>query len=99
MDGYPERVVRQLLGGRAPLQPDGSAPFSRRDFDQGALQEKVDAIRAGVADVQAKHPAAKIILEIKDGYRNMKEIMDQHPRVLEIADEAVRRLVGLLATR
>ncbi|HME51342.1 MAG TPA: peptidase T [Candidatus Lokiarchaeia archaeon] len=96
-DEIAPETTRDREGYYHPAHVQGSVneakmDFLLRDFDQGALQEKIEAIRTGVAEVQAKYPGAKINLEFKEGYHNMKEIMDQHPRVTEIADEAIRRL-------
>jgi tripeptide aminopeptidase len=32
-----------------------------------------------------------VTAEVKESYRNMKEVLDQHPQVVEIAREAIKR--------
>nr|MDO8114841.1 peptidase T [Candidatus Sigynarchaeota archaeon] len=69
--------------------------FILRDFDHDKLQAKITTIKDGIAAVQQRWPRAKITVEFKDGYRNMKEIMDQNLRVIEIAEEAIK-MAGVL---
>jgi len=62
-----------------------------RDFDEGGMQEKKHRLEKIVDEVQELYPGTKITLDIKDSYRNMREVLDRHPRVVENAMEAVRR--------
>ena len=71
---------------------EASVDFLLRDFDAEGLQEKINTIKEGINQIQNQYPAAKISVDIKESYRNMKEILDQYPRVIEIAEEAIRRL-------
>ncbi|MDQ7825997.1 MAG: peptidase T [Candidatus Eremiobacteraeota bacterium] len=62
-----------------------------RDFDGAALEEwkkTVEKIRGEVAE---RYPDVRIEMVIKDSYRNMKEILDHHPRVLERAAQAMKK--------
>lgn len=62
-----------------------------RDFTMEGIGELVNVLE-NVADLQgAKYPGAEINLDIQESYRNMKEVLDQHPEVTTIAVEAVRR--------
>lgn len=65
--------------------------FIIRDFDRIGLEMKITDIQNGVARIQAKYPAARITMEFKQGYRNMKEILEQNPLIVEIAEEAIRK--------
>lgn len=85
-DDIAPETTKDYDGYYHPAHGQGSVNEARmdfilRDFDQGALQEKIDTIRIGVAEIQVKYPNAKLNLEIKDGYHNMKAVMNQHPRV------------------
>lgn len=71
---------------------EATVDFILRDFDPDALHAKIDAVEDGVAGVQRRWPRANISVSFKDGYRNMKEIMDKNPRVLEIAEAAIKKL-------
>ncbi len=71
---------------------EATVDFILRDFDQDALRDKIESIKDGVAGVQRRWPAAKVSVTFKDGYRNMKAVMDENPRVLEIAEAAIKQL-------
>lgn len=68
--------------------------FILRDFDYGELKKKMAAIQDGVKRIQQKYPKAQVALQLEEQYRNMKEVLDKVPEVVETAEEAIRR-VGL----
>ena len=39
----------------------------------------------------ARHPGARVEIAIEEQYRNMRDVLDRHPEVVEYAREAVRR--------
>ena len=39
----------------------------------------------------AKFPGAKAEFAVKEQYRNMKEVLDRHPQIIQYAEEAIRR--------
>ena len=95
-DAAPE-TTQELEGYSHPLRVQGSVNEATvdlllRDFDHDALLAKIQHIKDGIASIQETWPKATITANITERYRNMKEIMDQHPQVTEIAEEAVRRL-------
>jgi tripeptide aminopeptidase len=62
-----------------------------RDFRTGGLQEKealLDTLARGVAD---SWPGASVETSIQESYRNMREVLDRHPLVLDLARAAIRR--------
>ena len=65
--------------------------FIVRDFDTAKLAEH-EARLKGLAE-QAAHmfPGVTVEFAVKEQYRNMKEILDQHPRVMDYAEEAYQR--------
>ncbi len=65
--------------------------FIIRDFVTAALAEHENFLRGIMEKVLLKYPQAGAVLEIKQQYRNMKEVLDQHPQVCAYAEEAVRR--------
>jgi tripeptide aminopeptidase len=65
--------------------------FLVRDFDIEGLKEKERYLEKLCEEVEKKYPHSKISLEIKESYRNMKIILDEHPQVVEYAMEAVGR--------
>jgi tripeptide aminopeptidase len=62
-----------------------------RDFDMEGMEAKSRRLREVQSRMQAKYPKAKIDLDIKESYRNMGFKLDEDPRVVQYALEAVRR--------
>ncbi|GAH35127.1 unnamed protein product, partial [marine sediment metagenome] len=65
--------------------------FLVRDFDIKGLREKEKYLEDLCKKTEAMFPKTSVSLEIKESYRNMKLILDQHPQVVEYAMEAVGR--------
>ncbi|HEY4149365.1 MAG TPA: peptidase T [Chitinophagaceae bacterium] len=65
--------------------------FIIRDFYVNKLVAYEAWLKDKVGDALAKFPGAKAEFVVKEQYRNMKEILDQHPQVMQYAEEAVRR--------
>ena len=62
-----------------------------RDFVTAALNEK-EALLSSLAErVTARFAGARVELAIEEQYRNMREILDRHPDVVERARRAIRR--------
>lgn len=62
-----------------------------RDFTEQGLQEKEALLEAIVKEVMKRFPRSTYQLEIKQQYRNMKQVIDRHPEIIEYAMEATRR--------
>ena len=68
-----------------------SIGFIVRDFTDAGLQEK-EALLDGIAkSVLKDYPHSSYRLEVKQQYRNMKQVLDGHPEIIENAMEAIRR--------
>ncbi|WXG44908.1 MAG: peptidase T [Promethearchaeati archaeon SRVP18_Atabeyarchaeia-1] len=65
--------------------------FILRDFDYNELKKKMATIEEGVKSIQQKYPKARVSLKLEDQYRNMKEILDKVPELIETAEEAIRK--------
>jgi tripeptide aminopeptidase len=65
--------------------------FIVRDFTEEGLQEKEALLEGIVKDVMKDYPRSTYRFEVKEQYRNMKQVIDRHPHVLEYAIEAIRR--------
>ncbi|QOZ76788.1 peptidase T [Bradyrhizobium sp. CCBAU 53351] len=65
--------------------------FIVRDFTEEGLKEKEDLLETIVKDVMKDYPRSTYKLEVREQYRNMKQVIDRHPHVLEYAIEAIRR--------
>jgi tripeptide aminopeptidase len=62
-----------------------------RDFTEEGLKEKEALLETIVKDVMKGFPRSTYRLEIKQQYRNMKQVIDRHPQVIDNAMEAIRR--------
>ena len=62
-----------------------------RDFEQEGIRGKTDILEKIRSRTCNKYPGSRIELEVREAYRNMREILDSEPRVIEYALEAVRR--------
>jgi tripeptide aminopeptidase len=65
-----------------------------RDFDLSGLEAQERILRELAAATETAHPGVHVSVEVTDSYRNMHEIVRQHPALIEHAFEATRR-VGL----
>ncbi len=65
--------------------------FLLRDFDMSGVDEKKDILTRIVTEVRGLYPKAKIVLEFKEQYLNMRYLIEKKPLVLELAAEAIRR--------
>ena len=62
-----------------------------RDFDLTGLDSKEKMLRDMVAQTAAKFPQVKITIDVKENYKNMKEVLKDHPELVNNAMEAARR--------
>ena len=65
--------------------------FIARDHDDALLEQHVGLLRELVAAVAEGEPRAAFEVEVRDSYRNMRPYIEQSPRVVEAAFEAIRR--------
>jgi tripeptide aminopeptidase len=65
--------------------------FILRDFSTPGLKDKAQVLESAVKAALRDFPRSSYTLEITEQYRNMKEVLDRHPHVVENAMEAVRR--------
>ena len=65
--------------------------FIVRDFTEKGLQEKEALLESIVKAVMQDFPRSSYRLEIKPQYRNMKQVIDRHPEIIDNAMEAIRR--------
>src|SRR5688572_9830036 len=62
-----------------------------RDFDLSGLEAKEKMLRDMVAQTAAKFPQVKITIDVKENYKNMKEVLKNHPELVTNAMEAATR--------
>jgi tripeptide aminopeptidase len=65
--------------------------FIVRDFDDEGLKQKEALLEAIVKDVLKDYPRSTYRMEVKHQYRNMKQVIDRHPEIVDYAIEAIRR--------
>jgi tripeptide aminopeptidase len=62
-----------------------------RDFEMGGLEAKERLLRDLAAATERKFPGLRVSVEMKENYKNMKEVLKHHPELMENAFEAARR--------
>ena len=62
-----------------------------RDFTEQGLRDKEALLEGLVKEVMADYPRSTYRIEIKQQYRNMKQVIDLHPEIVDYAMEAIRR--------
>jgi tripeptide aminopeptidase len=62
-----------------------------RDFDMSGLDAKEKILRDLVTQTQAKYPDVKITIDVKENYKNMKEVLKNYPELTNNAMEAAKR--------
>lgn len=80
-----------------PLRVDGIAEkatidFIVRDFNTAQLAVYEDRLKVIAEAVMVKYPKAGMQFTIQEQYRNMKEVLDQHPQVSNYAETAYKRV-------
>jgi tripeptide aminopeptidase len=62
-----------------------------RDFDVSGLDAKEKLLRDMVTQTAAKYPEVKITIDVKENYKNMKEVLKNYPELTNNAMEAAKR--------
>jgi tripeptide aminopeptidase len=62
-----------------------------RDFTDEGLREKEALLESIVKEVMRDFPRSTYRLEVRQQYRNMKQVIDRHPEIVDHAMEAIRR--------
>ncbi len=66
--------------------------FIIRDFETAKLKEHEELLKKLAEEALTQYPGSKMEFQVIEQYRNMKEILDQHPHVTNYAIEAMERL-------
>src|SRR5262245_16115354 len=101
LDRLPKRTLSpETTAGRDgflhPLTIEGGAGevkigFLLRSFDTPELAVQADILREIARQVEREHPGAKVKVETRKQYRNMREGIAREPRAVKYAEEATRR--------
>jgi tripeptide aminopeptidase len=68
-----------------------SVKFIIRDFVTARLEEKEAMVEDRARQAAAAWPGSSVSVKVTESYRNMKEVLDRFPKVVENAREAIRR--------
>jgi tripeptide aminopeptidase len=95
-DEWSPETTDDRYGFVHPVQIGGIAEkvtvqFIIRDFITARLAAYETSLRDKVEDVLKQYPGAKADFVVTEQYRNMKEVLDQHPQVSAYAVEAIQR--------
>src|SRR6185503_9215067 len=71
---------------------EATIEFIVRDHDAAKMQEHVALLRGLADDLKEREPRASIEVAEEEQYRNMGEVIEQHPEVIEVAEKAIRRI-------
>jgi tripeptide aminopeptidase len=72
--------------------------FIVRDFTDEGLTEKEELLNAIVQEVMKDFPHSSWRMDVRQQYRNMKQVIDRHPETVDNAMQAIRR-AGLTPKR
>jgi len=95
-DGLAPETTREREGFVHPNHLDTtvdrtSVRFIIRDFETAALADKEAWLERLACETVADWPGSSVTCEVKATYRNMRDVLQQHPEVMEHAREAIRR--------
>ena len=65
--------------------------FILRAFDVPTLHRKAQILQDIVDVVMLNYPNSKAKMTVSEQYRNMKEVLDQHPKVIDYAIKAIQK--------
>lgn len=77
-----------------PVRITGSAELAQvdfiiRDFETKKLGEHEFLLQHLADEIVLKYPGARTTYEVKEQYRNMKEVLQHHPQVTALAEQAM----------
>ena len=70
---------------------ESSVKILLRDFELTGLDAKENLIRALAASAAERFPGVDVRVDVKENYKNMKEVLQHHPELTANAFEAARR--------
>ena len=79
------------LTGMSGNEERAELHYILRDHDRAKLEEKKAVIRTAREVLNQRYGEGTVSIELKDSYRNMKEIVGQHPEIILRAEKAFRK--------
>lgn len=80
------------------IQEEVKLDFIIRDFNVAGLIEKEELLQNICKEIMTRYPHSHVDFRITEQYRNMKEILNQHPQVSEYAIQAIE-MCGIKAEK
>ena len=95
-DSWSPETTENREGFVHPLAIEGSiekttVKFIIRDFDTKQLSIYENRLKKILRETVEKYPGARYTFEVKEQYRNMMEILEKVPFVMDYAEEAMKR--------
>lgn len=95
-DGLSPETTQDKEGFIHPVQMEGIQEkavlsFIVRDFTVEGLHGKEAFLKGIMEEVLKEYPNSSAEFKVQEQYRNMKEVLDQHPEVIQNALEAMKR--------
>ena len=84
-EGFVHPVQLSGIAEKATVQ------FIVRDFKTSKLNEYENFLKVKMNEVIAMFPGSRAEFNVKEQYRNMKEVLDHYPQVAQYAREAIER--------
>ena len=95
-DGLSPETTEEREGYVHPMRLAGGTSeatvwFIARDHDDDLLEEHVEVVRQLATEIVGREPRASFTLDVEEQYRNMRKVLDRHPEIVAVAEEAIRR--------
>lgn len=102
-DSWSPETTEDKQGFVHPVHIEGGAEttiidFIIRDHDTAKLAAYEAELETILKSAMAQYPAATYQFVVKEQYRNMREILDQHPMVMQYAEDAYK-MAGITPER
>lgn len=62
-----------------------------RDFDDQGIEEKKKLLSTLVNSLKVRYPSCRATIKTTGGYQNMRKIIEQYPKVVELATKAIEQ--------
>jgi tripeptide aminopeptidase len=98
-NGWSPETTEAKQGFVHPVSMNGIAEkatisFIIRSFETAELNQFENRLKILAAEIVSKHHGATFEFAVREQYRNMKELLDQHPDIIENARKAIE-MAGL----
>lgn len=95
-EGWSPETTEKRQGFVHPTDINGLAEkatirFIVRDFTEEGLLQHEARLKSIAENVLQKYPNCRMEFHVKEQYRNMKQVLEQHPQIVAFAEEAYKR--------